>query len=139
MHKKATTFDDQILKLRSRGVEISDEEKAKEILADIGYYRLGFYFFPFEKTYPELGSQRSHDVIEGTQMEYAVALYYYDFDLRNILSKYLSRVEIAIRTTMIYELSNKYSADPIWFINPNLSTHPLAAKRRCSLRNTAFR
>lgn len=120
MHKKATTFDDQILKLRSRGVEINDEEKAREILADIGYYRLGFYFFPFEKTYPELGNKRCHDVVKGTTMEFAVALYYYDFDLRNILSKYLSRVEIAIRTTMIYELSNKYSADPVWFINPNV-------------------
>ena len=63
MHKKATTFDDQILKLRSRGVEINDEEKAREILADIGYYRLGFYFFPFEKTYPELGNKRCHDVV----------------------------------------------------------------------------
>ena len=52
MHKKATTFDDQILKLRSRGVEINDEEKAREILADIGYYRLGFYFFPLRKHIP---------------------------------------------------------------------------------------
>ena len=31
-----------------------DEEKAKENLLDIGYYRLGFYFFPFEVTYPQL-------------------------------------------------------------------------------------
>lgn len=56
----------------------------------------------------------------GTKFEDAVALYYYDFDLRNILNKYLSRIEVAIRTTMIYELSNKYSNDPAWFVNPSV-------------------
>ena len=52
--KQATTLDQQISKYRERNIEISDVEKAKEILLDIGYYRLGFYFFPFEETYPDL-------------------------------------------------------------------------------------
>lgn len=116
--KKATTFADQISILESRGVIVNDHNKAIEILSDIGYYRLGFYFFPFEKTYPCLDEHRKHEVIEHTRFEDAVALYYYDFDLRNILNKYLSRIEVAIRTTMIYELSNKYSSDPIWFVSP---------------------
>ena len=50
--KQATTYDEQIRILRSRGVVISDEVKAKDYLADIGYYRLGFYMHPFEITYP---------------------------------------------------------------------------------------
>ena len=45
--KKATTIEEQIKRLRDRNVTIVDEEKAKENLLDIGYYRLGFYFFPF--------------------------------------------------------------------------------------------
>lgn len=49
--KKATTIEEQIKRLRDRNVTIVDEEKAKENLLDIGYYRLGFYFFPFEITY----------------------------------------------------------------------------------------
>ena len=44
--KTATTIDEQIAKLRKRGLTISDEGKAREILSDIGYYRLGFYWFP---------------------------------------------------------------------------------------------
>lgn len=52
--KKALKLDDQILKLKSRGMIFQDEEKAKEILLDVGYYRLGFYSFPFEKTFPAL-------------------------------------------------------------------------------------
>ena len=40
MAGKATTVDQQIELLRSRGMDIEDEVKAKEILLDVGYYRL---------------------------------------------------------------------------------------------------
>lgn len=120
--KYATSFDEQIQILRSRNVIINDEKKAKEYLADIGYYRLGFYSHPFEITYPLLNSKRKHDVKPGTTIEDFVALYYYDFDLRAILNRYLSRIEVSIRTTIIYHLSNKYKADPYWFINPAVVT-----------------
>ena len=49
MAKFATNVEEQIAKLESRGMTISDREKAKECLLDIGYFRLGFYWFPFEK------------------------------------------------------------------------------------------
>ena len=68
-NKRATTHEEQIAILRRHGVEISDEAKAREYLADIGYYRLGFYLYPFEKTYPRLDSGRSHNVILGTRIE----------------------------------------------------------------------
>lgn len=124
--KKATSLDDQIEKLEEHGVFISDDKKAKEILADIGYYRLGFYLFPFEKTYPELGYRRRHDVVEGTRFEDAVALYYYDFELRNILYKYISRIEVSIRTAVIYHLSNKYKEVPTWYIDTGVVNEDFA-------------
>ena len=114
--KQATNIAEQIKRLRDRNVIISDEEKAKENLLDIGYYRLGFYFFPFELTYPEL-RHRDHMMKAGTKFTDAVALYYFDFDVRNILMKYISRIEVALRTYMIYTLSNKYRHDPCWFVN----------------------
>ena len=83
---------------------------------DIGYYRLGFYFFPFEGTYPDL-SKRNHLMKEGTKFTDAVALYYFDFDIRNILMKYICRIEVAFRTCMTYKLSNQYAHDPYWFVN----------------------
>ena len=52
MADKATIVEEQIALLESRGMKIEDKDKAKENLLDIGYYRLGFYWFPFEKTYP---------------------------------------------------------------------------------------
>ena len=118
--KRATTYDRQIELLRSRGVVINDEAKAKEYLSDIGYYRLGFYIHPFERTYPLLDGRRRHEVNDGTTIEGIVAFYYYNLDLRNILNRYLSRIEVAIRTTMVYELSNKYQDDPFWYVNPDV-------------------
>ena len=119
-NKHATTYDEQIHLLRSRGLVIVNEDKARECLADIGYYRLGFYMFPFEETFPQLDHHRSHNVRRGTKMEDVVSLYYFDLDLRNILNRYLSRIEVALRTTFIYELSNKYIFDPYWFVNPSI-------------------
>lgn len=118
--KKATTYTQQIALLRKHGVIISDEVKTKEYLADIGYYRLGFYIHFFEITYPKLNKQRDHTVRQNCHIEDIVALYYYDTDLRNILNKYLSRIEVAIRTTFIYKLSTKYKNNPQWFIDPNI-------------------
>lgn len=45
MAGKATTVEEQIELLRSRGMTIEDVDKAKEILLDVGYYRLGFYWY----------------------------------------------------------------------------------------------
>ena len=119
MTKRATTLDEQIALLRKRGVEISSEEKAKECLLDIGYYRLCSYLFPFEKSYPCL-LNRTHEMVAGTKLSDAVALYYFDFDLRNILNRYISRIEVAFRTYITYTISNKYRNSPTWFVNPNV-------------------
>ena len=58
--KYATTLDEQVEILKTRGLVINDEEKAKEVLLDIGYYRFGAYLFPFEKKYP---SKKNRDHI----------------------------------------------------------------------------
>lgn len=118
--KRATSLETQITTLRDRGVVIADEEKAKEFLLDIGYYRLGFYIHPFEKTYPLLDKRRRHDVLPLTTLEQIIAFYYYNMDLRNILNKYLARIEIAVRTVMVYELSNKYSSNPYWYVTESI-------------------
>lgn len=109
--KKATTIDEQLNLLKSRNMIITDEEKAKENLLDIGYYRLGFYWYPFEI------SHNPHIFEEGTLFEYAIKLYYFDYDLRNILLKYITRIEINFRTTIIYHISNHFKEDPFWYIN----------------------
>lgn len=119
MADKATLVNEQIALLKSRGMKIEDEEKAKECLLDIGYFRLGFYWFPFEMTYPR-NVKRNHNFKEGTKFDYAVKLYYFDFDLRNLFLRYISRIEINFRTTLIYNVSNTYKDNPYWYVDSNI-------------------
>lgn len=111
MGSLATTVEEQIEKLSERGMGFDDndqKEKAKEILLDIGYYRLGFYWNPFE-------SGNRHNFVEGTKFSDVVCLYYMDVDLKNILNKALNRIEINLRTQIIYYVSNANADNPTWF------------------------
>ena len=115
--KQATTVEQQIKILKERGVDFDmSDEKAKEILSDIGYFRLGFYCFPFETTYPNR-KNRTHRYKQGVKFSDIVSLYYFDTDLRNILSKYLNRIEINFRTNIIYRVSNRYIDCNTWFVS----------------------
>lgn len=138
MVKSATTIDQQLELLKSRGLTVNDADKAREILLDIGYYRLGFYLFPFERSYPELRN-RTHEYIKGASFEDAVNLYYFDFDLRLLLMRYLNRIEIAFRTSLIYNLSNKYNSNPIWFVSPAVVNRPYAREFESKVYTSDFK
>ena len=115
MPKKATYLHEQIALLRSRGMVITDEQKAEEILLDVGYYRLGFYAYPFEINPQQ--QPRDHTYKPDTDFNQIVELYYFDHDLRHILMRYISRIEVNIRTFITYTVSNYYRNDPTWFVN----------------------
>ena len=91
--KQATSIEEQITKLKNRGIIIVDENKAEEILLDIGYYRLGFYSFPFEENYP-YKKKRTHKYTDNT----------------NFLSKKKTGIYLHIKKNTLY-LSNNISAD----------------------------
>lgn len=111
MVKKATTVDIQINQLKHRGMLMDwGEDKANEVLLDIGYYRLGFYWNPFE-------IDDDHNLIPNTKFSDVVKLYYLDTDLKHILSKALNRIEINFKTKLIYYVSNHYSSNPTWFVD----------------------
>lgn len=119
MGNKAITVDRQIKRLQERGMMIVDVAKAEEVLLDIGYYRLGFYWFPFETSYPNKRN-RIHLFKEGTNFDHIVKLYYFDFELKNILTKFIARIEINFRTFLTYSLSNEHENFPTWFVNPSV-------------------
>ncbi|MCB6701893.1 Abi family protein [Bacteroides uniformis] len=114
--KKAYTIDQQIARLKSNGMTFDDEEKAKEILLDVGYYRLGFYSFPYEIKFPCL-EHRDHQLKPGTTFKSVYDLYEFDTRLRRLLLNALDRIEVNIRTKLIYNISLKYIDDPCWFVN----------------------
>ncbi len=118
--KRITTIAQQIGKMRRRGIIINNEQKAIYALTDIGYYRLGYYIFPFEVNYPELGRYRDRNVISGTTFEQIISFYEYNTALRQILSKALSRLEVSLRANIVNKLSMKYQTDPFWYIDKNI-------------------
>src|SRR5690606_18613538 len=114
MGRIATNTNWQLETLKQRGMVLDyPDKKVKEILLDIGYYRLGFYWNPFE-------TNGNHKFRKGTKLSDVVKLYYLDVDLRNLLLKYIKRIEINFKTKLIYYVSNKYKDSPTWFIDPKV-------------------
>ena len=112
MGKHATNLEEQIAKLLDRGMVLDlGEDKAREVLLDIGYYRLGFYWHPFE-------IDADHNLQQGTKFSDVLKLYYLDSDLRHVFTKYLNRIEVNFKTKLIYEVSNHYKQLPTWFADP---------------------
>ena len=111
MTKTATSVEEQISLLKSRGMIFNCENKAKELLLDIGYYRLGFYWYFFEN--------KKHTFKENINFKEVVKLYYLNADLRHLLIKYLNRIEINFRTKVVYYTSNRYKQHATWFVHPS--------------------
>lgn len=117
--KRAYNIEKQIQSMKNNGVTFDNINKAKEILLDIGFYRIGFYSFPFEKSFPRL-ENRNHKMKTGTSFKSIYDLYYFDTCLRKILLSILDRIEVNIRTQISYIVSNHYIEDPYWFANINI-------------------
>lgn len=113
--KVSTTIDEQIELLESRGMEMDfDSKRIKDILGDIGYYRLGFYWRSFDLKYDKKSEEVEHKFREGTKFSTIVELYYLNYELRLLLLKFLHRTEINFRSKIIYRLSRKYKSNPLW-------------------------
>ena len=137
--KKATTIDEQINRLEARGMSLDfDKKKIREILLDIGYFRLGFYCFPFEENYPQI-KNRTHKYWEGTKFSDVVKLYYLDVNLRHILTKYINRIEVNFRTKVTYEVSILYQNSNTWFVDTNVMTKKYIDDFGIKVYNDAFR
>lgn len=110
----ATTVDEQLKILTDRGMTFDYEEaKLKEILLDIGYYKLEFYWHHFQK-------DRNHNFLEGTKISDVIKLYYLDVNLKSVLAKAINRIEVNFKTKLIYFGSNKYKDNPFWFCDTTL-------------------
>lgn len=111
-NKRALTFKEQLVQLKSRGLIIHDEPRAIHYLTHINYYRLSAYMYPL------LADKKNHIFKAGTTFQSILDLYNFDRELRLIILDAIERLEISFRTNIIYVLSHKY--DPFWINNPDL-------------------
>ena len=106
--KPALTFEEQIALLKSRGLVIDDEKRATRHLSNVSYYRMSAYMLSFKKL--DANENVLDEFEEGTTWDNVYDLYKFDRKLRLLIFDAIERIEIALRTQVIYQLSHKYGS-----------------------------
>lgn len=123
--KPPISIDDQIALLAGRGLNVPDTAKAALYLSNISYYRLRAYTYPFQdNTVP------NHPFRPGTTFDQILNLYVFDRELRLLVFDAIERIEIALRTQIIYQFAVAYGSH--WFENPTLYKDPKLLRRDLS-------
>lgn len=110
--KPAYSITDQITLLKQRGMLFRDETAAPHFLENISYYRLKGYWWDMQEDY------NLHTLKPMTYFEDVVDRYNFDRHLRLILFDAIERIEIGLRTKLIYHLAMKYGG--LWYLDSAL-------------------
>jgi abortive infection bacteriophage resistance protein len=102
------TVDQQIAQLKQRGLEILATDNAQHFLSHISYYRLAGYWWPMQAEPKE-----NHQFKPNSRFCDVIALYNFDRELRIIIFDAIEKIEISLRTKLIYHLSHEFG--PWWF------------------------
>jgi abortive infection bacteriophage resistance protein len=111
-NKTPFTIADQITLLKQRGMLFNDEQSAHHFLENISYYRLKGYWWDMQD------DVTIHTFKPNTYFEDIIDKYNFDRRLRLILFDAIERIEIALRTKMIYHLSVAYGS--LWYLDSTL-------------------
>ncbi|MBQ4889295.1 Abi family protein [Shewanella sp. MMG014] len=112
------SYQAQLDKLRERGLNITEDDKALDYLARIGYYRLSGYWYSFRQQQEVEGKKVKLDnFITGASFEQAVQLYVFDKNLRLLAMDALERIEIAFRVELAHLLGEQ---DMFAYLKPEL-------------------
>ena len=132
--KKFKTLDEQIEIMRSRGLVINDEDKAKNILLRENYFFLSGYRHLFIK------SRKTENFISGTTFEELYAMFVFDRKVRNIFFQNLLIIENNIKSLISYQLSKKYGYKEKDYLNPkNFSKDPIKSRQVHDILNKVKR
>ena len=110
--KPALSIKQQIQQLKERGLEITEADNAEHHFAHISYYRLSGYWWPMQ------ADKENHLFKPNSRFSDVMALYNFDKELRLLLFAVIEKIEISLRTKLIYHLSHEF--DPWWFQNTSL-------------------
>lgn len=123
--KKPLHITEQVKLLKGRGLDIPDSDRTARHLTNISYYRMSAYMIPFKKANPD--GTLSDSFIPGTKWDDIYSLYRFDRKLRLLVFDAIERIEIALRTQLIYQLSLKYGSH--WQDNSSIFLPPTVSRR----------
>ena len=114
------SFDDQLLRLKNRGLVVDNDTVALDYLERIGYYRLSAYWYSLRAIDASASNAqqkpvRADNFLAGSRFEDVVKLYVFDKKLRLLALDALERIEMAVRVDVAYLLGQK---DPCAHENP---------------------
>lgn len=109
--KLSLSISQQITQLQQRGLIINDIPLAEHYLINVGYYRLSGYWWSMQK------DKTNHIFKPHSTFENVIAIYRFDREPRLVLFDIIERIEIALRTKMVYYLSHELN--PWWFEESN--------------------
>lgn len=116
--KPALSISDQIQRLKIRGLVINNSAFAGDCLSNISYYRLRAYTYPFQDN-----SDSNHPFLVPVTFEEIIELYLFDRKLRLLVMDALEKIEISLRTQIIYHWSLANGSH--WQIKPGLYRDPV--------------
>ncbi len=116
--KVPLSIEEQIVQLEKRGLEIKDKNLARKYFINVGYYRLSGYWWSMQS------DKIKHLFKANSNFENVLSIYNFDRELRLLLFDIIEKIEIALRTKMVYYLSHEL--DPWWFENVKYSKSPIA-------------
>ena len=111
VNQDSRTITEQIALLKSRGMLMKDEQKTAFYLSHISYFRLKGYWWDMQT------DRVNHIFAQNTYFEDVIARYNFDRHLRLILFDAIEFIEIALRTKLIYHLSQAYGG--LWYLDDN--------------------
>lgn len=111
--KKPISITEQVAWLKAKGLSFGDEKFAEQTLSRISYYRLRAYTYPFQDN-----KNPKHPFVVQISFEEIIDLYKFDRELRVLLFDAIEKIEIALRTQIIYHLAMTFGSH--WQTDPNL-------------------
>ncbi|MDR0901448.1 MAG: Abi family protein [Opitutaceae bacterium] len=98
--KKPLTLDQQAGQLIARGLIVTDKNTLIKRLGVVNYYRLSGYLYPFRIR--DAAGDLAENYRAGTTLEIVWQRYNFDRRLRMVLLDAIERVEVAVRTRLVY-------------------------------------
>jgi abortive infection bacteriophage resistance protein len=127
--KPPISFQQQVNKLKTRGLQFKSEPDAILHLSNISYYRLRAFTYPFQDN-----TDPNHPFNVPVTFEQIIDLYQFDRKLCQLVFNALEKIEIALRTQIIYQWAMVNGSH--WQINPALYRDPVKfANQINSLQN----
>ncbi len=120
-HKQPLTLDQQVQKLKERGLGFDDESVAMAYLFNISYYRLRAYTYPFQDN--SEGSDHCF-LHKNLLFKDFIDLYCFDRRLRSLIFNAIEKIEVAVRAKIV-QVYAESTHDSHWYDDDSLYRYPI--------------